>query len=216
VPITRYRSDAPTTEQRSSRKATTLAGYGITDAATDAELAAHEADTTAVHGIANTANLALTNSANTFAASTPNVFVNTAQAAETQGLYLDNRGALAGTAVGIRFRTATNGSAPIADMVAALRAGPVGDLTFRVRTTAGGTMTDALVLTSSGSGRFSGEVEIDGALNHDGTTVGFYGVTPVARAAAISSPTGGATIDAEARTAIDAIRTALTNIGITS
>ena len=27
----------------------------------------------------------------------------------------------------------------------------------------------------------SGEVEIDGALNHDGTTVGLYGVTPVAR-----------------------------------
>lgn len=36
---------------------TTLAGYGITDAASDAELATHEADTTAVHGIANTANL---------------------------------------------------------------------------------------------------------------------------------------------------------------
>lgn len=38
---------------------TTLAGYGITDAATDAELAAHEGDSTNVHGIANTANLAL-------------------------------------------------------------------------------------------------------------------------------------------------------------
>lgn len=38
---------------------TTLAGYGITDGATDAELAAHEADTTSVHGIANTANLSL-------------------------------------------------------------------------------------------------------------------------------------------------------------
>lgn len=36
---------------------TTLAGYGITDAASDAELTAHEADTTAVHGIANTADL---------------------------------------------------------------------------------------------------------------------------------------------------------------
>lgn len=33
---------------------TTLAGYGITDAASDAELAAHEADTTNVHGIADT------------------------------------------------------------------------------------------------------------------------------------------------------------------
>lgn len=28
---------------------------------------------------------------------------------------------------------------------------------------------------------FGGEVEIDGALNHDGTTVGFYGVAPVTR-----------------------------------
>lgn len=31
---------------------------------------------------------------------------------------------------------------------------------------------------------FTGEVEVDGALNHDGTTVGFYGVTPVTRPAA--------------------------------
>lgn len=38
---------------------TTLAGYGITDGATDGELAAHEADTTSVHGIVNTASLAL-------------------------------------------------------------------------------------------------------------------------------------------------------------
>lgn len=36
---------------------TTLAGYGISDAASDSELAAHEADTTSVHGIANTATL---------------------------------------------------------------------------------------------------------------------------------------------------------------
>lgn len=36
---------------------TTLAGYGITDGATDAELAAHEADTTSVHGITDTSTL---------------------------------------------------------------------------------------------------------------------------------------------------------------
>lgn len=64
--------------------------------------------------------------------------------------------------------------------------------------------------------RLSGEIEIDGPLNHDGTTVGFYGVAPVTRAAAITAPSGGATIDAEARTAINSIRTALTNIGVTS
>lgn len=32
---------------------------------------------------------------------------------------------------------------------------------------------------------FSGEIEVDGALNHDGSTVGFYGVAPVARPAAL-------------------------------
>ena len=36
---------------------TTLAGYGITDAASDSELATHEADTTSVHGITDTSTL---------------------------------------------------------------------------------------------------------------------------------------------------------------
>lgn len=43
-----------------------------------------------------------------------------------------------------------------------------------------------------------------------------FGVTPVVQAGAISSPSGGATIDTAARTAIDAIRTALKNFGITA
>lgn len=51
--------------------------------------------------------------------------------------------------------------------------------------------------------------------------IGFYGATPVTRAAAIASPTApsAAYVQAEAqavKTAIDAIRTALTNIGITA
>lgn len=46
--------------------------------------------------------------------------------------------------------------------------------------------------------------------------IGLYGVTPVVQAGAISAPTGGGTIDSEARTAINSIRTALTNIGITA
>lgn len=37
--------------------ATTLAGYGITDAASDTELSNHEADTTSVHGVADTSTL---------------------------------------------------------------------------------------------------------------------------------------------------------------
>ena len=48
------------------------------------------------------------------------------------------------------------------------------------------------------------------------TGVGMYGVAPVARAGAIAAPSGGVTVDAEARTAINSIRTALTNIGLTS
>lgn len=65
-----------------------------------------------------------------------------------------------------------------------------------------------------------GEVEIDGALNHDGATAGLYGVAPTAQAAAIATPTapGAVYLQAEAtsaKTAIDNIRTVLTNIGIT-
>jgi len=42
-----------------------------------------------------------------------------------------------------------------------------------------------------------------------------YGVTPIVQQGAISAPTGGDPIDAQARTAINSIRTALTNFGIT-
>lgn len=43
---------------------------------------------------------------------------------------------------------------------------------------------DFLTVDSSGNTHLSGDVELDGALNHDGATVGFYGVTPVAQSAA--------------------------------
>ena len=43
-----------------------------------------------------------------------------------------------------------------------------------------------------------------------------YGETPVVQAGAISAPSGGLTVDSEARTAINSIRTALTNFGITA
>ena len=46
--------------------------------------------------------------------------------------------------------------------------------------------------------------------------VSLYAATPVAQAAHIADPTGGATTDAEARTAINAILVALENIGITA
>lgn len=50
------------------------------------------------------------------------------------------------------------------------------------------TVADILTLERTGVGVaklwVSGELEVDGSFNHDGTTVGFYGVAPVVRSAA--------------------------------
>lgn len=46
------------------------------------------------------------------------------------------------------------------------------------------TVSDSAKFYVSGKISTSGEMEINGALNHDGTTVGFYGVIPVARSSA--------------------------------
>ena len=46
--------------------------------------------------------------------------------------------------------------------------------------------------------------------------IGFYGVIPVVQAGAISTPSGGGTQDAQARTAIASLITALKNVGITA
>ena len=46
--------------------------------------------------------------------------------------------------------------------------------------------------------------------------LGFFNKTPIIQVSAITSPTGGTTIDTQARTAIDAIRTALTALGLTA
>lgn len=45
--------------------------------------------------------------------------------------------------------------------------------------------------------------------------LGFHGATPTIRQAAITPPSGGATIDSQARTAIAAVITALQTKGIT-
>lgn len=44
--------------------------------------------------------------------------------------------------------------------------------------------------------------------------VGFYGKTPIAQSGAISAPSGGATIDAQARSAIVSIIAVLVNSGL--
>ena len=46
--------------------------------------------------------------------------------------------------------------------------------------------------------------------------LGFFNKTPIIQVSAISAPTGGVTQDAEARTAINSLRTALTNLGLTA
>lgn len=60
-----------------------------------------------------------------------------------------------------------------------------------------------------------------GTLAHTGTQVGLYGVTPTNKAAAITTPTAPSAgyVQAEAaamKTAVDAVRVALTNVGITA
>ena len=49
-----------------------------------------------------------------------------------------------------------------------------------------------------------------------GQKIGFFNAVPIIQVSAISAPTGGATVDAESRTAINSIRTALINLGLTA
>ena len=49
---------------------------------------------------------------------------------------------------------------------------------FRVLNLNGSNISAVGKITSD-DGKFNDDLEIDGALNHDGTTVGFFGVTPV-------------------------------------
>ncbi len=58
-----------------------------------------------------------------------------------------------------------------------------------------------------------GEIAITGAFNHDGGTFGALGAAPAAQRAHVVDPTGGATVDAEARTAINAILVTLETFG---
>lgn len=49
-----------------------------------------------------------------------------------------------------------------------------------------------------------------------GEKIGFLGHAPVAQQGAVTTPSGGATVDAESRTAIGQIKTALQNLGLTA
>lgn len=74
---------------------TTLADYGITDAASDAELTAHEADTTSVHGIADTSQLILEGDARLTDARTPTAHASTHASAGTDPIAPADIGAAA-------------------------------------------------------------------------------------------------------------------------
>ena len=52
--------------------------------------------------------------------------------------------------------------------------------------------TISVTHTFSAKQYFGDEIEVDGALNHDGTTVGFYGTAPATQASAAADLTGSA------------------------
>jgi hypothetical protein len=65
---------------------------------------------------------------------------------------------------------------------------------------------------SNGNISTAGSVEIDGALNHDGTTVGFYGAAPISQPAA-NPDTSGATLGA-LETEVNQIKALLRSLGL--
>jgi hypothetical protein len=73
------------------------------------------------------------------------------------------------------------------------------------------------ILVCYGSGRVHiplGELELDGALNHDGSTWGIYGTTPVTQGAALTDlATDGSATSAQLATAINAINNRLRRTG---
>lgn len=51
---------------------------------------------------------------------------------------------------------------------------------------------------------------------NSGQKLGFFGVTPVIQQTAITTPSGGMTVDTQARTSIGEIKTVLHNLGLTT
>lgn len=74
--------------------------------------------------------------------------------------------------------------------------------------------TTNYAVKANGHSLFS-KLEIDGELDHDGTTIGFFGVAPTTRQANIAAPIGGLTQDLEARARISDILAVLDAYGFT-
>ena len=62
---------------------------------------------------------------------------------------------------------------------------------------------------------FQNAVYLNGNVYFANKKTGFFGKAPVVQQAAISVPSGGVTVDSEARTAIGTIITTLQNLGLT-
>jgi len=79
---------------------------------------------------------------------------------------------------------------------------------------------DKVIFNAGGNVRFVNDVEIDGAFNHDGSTVGFYGIAPVARSVGwtITNDLADRTFDANATTInelADLLATLITDLAAT-
>lgn len=127
----------------------------------------------------------------------------------------DNVFAAAGTAVSMQITGGTINGAVIGGTTPAAISGTT------LSSSGLATLNSLAVSTTStftGAATFSSDVEIDGALNHDGTTVGFYGVTPTVRQSAITSLTLTGTYSSDSaniETAVNSVITRLQTIGIT-
>ena len=90
-----------------------------------------------------------------------------------------------------------------------LRAGDValtGDLVVGGATTLAGLVTTTIGLTAGGLVTASNGITIGGALDHDGSTVGFYGTAPVAKPTVTGSRGANA--------ALASLLTALASLGL--
>ena len=111
-------------------------------------------------------------------------------------------------AVTVRDRLAVSAPTGDADAVRqdTLTNATTGYVTLATAQTIAGAKTFSAKMTAGG------EVEIDGALNHDGTTVGFYGTAPSTQPAA-NADTAGATL-AQLETEVNQLKAALRLLGI--
>ncbi len=166
-----------------------------------------------------------------------NVTINENAAGPVTALTLENTDTGATTSeVTIDFK---QGNALFQQIAAKYNSGGGGQyIAFNLDAGGGGAPTERMRIDATGKLTVTGEVEIDGALNHDGTTVGFYGTAPGTQstiAALTDNTTGTANDTLEALTSgtvyatdvaairnnfadlaakINEFRTALRNVGL--